>query len=64
MNVLAIAGDFFLSIEVLERCQVVYGMFWIELFLVYHRTFGIFFIKPENESRFWWVTSLVMSRMI
>ena len=27
MNVLAIAGNFFLFIEVLERFQVVYGMF-------------------------------------
>ena len=33
MNVLAIAGNFFLFIEVLERFQVVYGTFWIELFL-------------------------------
>ena len=32
MNVLAIAGSFFLFIEVLEKFQVVYGMFWIELF--------------------------------
>ena len=44
MNVLAIAGNFFLLIEVLERFQVVYGTFWIELFLVYHRTFEIFLI--------------------
>ena len=40
MNVLAIAGNFFLFIEVLEKIQVVCGMFWIELFLSYHRTFG------------------------
>ena len=45
MNVLAIAGNFFLSIEVLERFQLVYGTFWIELFLAYHRTFGIFLIR-------------------
>ena len=32
MNLLAIAGNFFLFIEVLERFQVVYGTFWIELF--------------------------------
>ena len=32
MNVLAIPGNFFLFIEVLEKFQVVYGTFWIELF--------------------------------
>ena len=32
MNNLAIAGNFFLFIEVLGKFQVVYGMFWIELF--------------------------------
>ena len=32
MNVLAIAANFFLFIEVLEKFQVVYGTFWIELF--------------------------------
>ena len=32
MNVLVIAGNLFLFIEVLERFQVVYGTFWIELF--------------------------------
>ena len=32
MNVLAIAGNFFLFIEVLEKFQVVYGTFWIDLF--------------------------------
>ena len=45
MNNLAIAGNFFLFIEVLEKFQVVYGMFWIELFLAYPRTFGIFLIR-------------------
>ena len=32
MNNLAIAGNFFLFIEVLAKFQVVYGTFWIELF--------------------------------
>ena len=32
MNNLAIAGNFFLFIEALEKFQVVYGTFWIELF--------------------------------
>ena len=45
MNNLAIAGNFFLFIEVLEKFQVVYGTFWIELFLACHRTFGIFLIR-------------------
>ena len=46
MNVLAIAGNFFLFIEVLEKFQVVYGTFWIKLlFLAYHRTFGIFLVR-------------------
>ena len=45
MNVLAIAGSFFLFIEVLKKFQVVYGTFRIELFLAYHRTFGIFLIR-------------------
>ena len=45
VNNLAIAGNFFLFIEVLERFQVVYGWFWIELFLACHRTFGIFLIR-------------------
>ena len=44
MNILAIAGNFSIFIEVLEKFQVVYGTFWIELFLAYHRTFGIFLI--------------------
>ena len=46
MNILAVAGNVFLFIEVLEKCQVVCGTFWIELFLAYHRTFGIFLIRP------------------
>ena len=45
MNNLAIAGNLFLLIELLERFQVVYGTFWIELFLACHRTFGIFLIS-------------------
>ena len=45
MNVLAIVVNFFLFIEVLEKFQVVYGTFWIELFLAYNRTFGIFLIR-------------------
>ena len=44
MNILAIAGNIFLFIEILERFRIVYGTFWIELFLAYHRTFGIFLI--------------------
>ena len=44
MTDLAIAGNFFLFIEVLEKFQVVYGTFWIELFLACHTTFGIFLI--------------------
>ena len=44
MNVLAIAGNFFLFIEGLEKFQVVYGTFWIQLFLACHRIFGIFLI--------------------
>ena len=64
MNVLAVAGNFFLFIEVLEKFQVVCGTFWIELFLSYHRTFGIILLELEYESRFWLVPSLVMSRMI
>ena len=47
MNDLAIAGNFLLFIEVLERFQVVYGTFWIELFLACHRTFGIFLIRAR-----------------
>ena len=45
MNNLAIAGNFFLFIEVLERFQVVYGTFWIVLFLACLRTYGIFLIR-------------------
>ena len=45
MNDLAIAGNFFLFIETLERFQVVYGTFWIELFLACHKTFVIFLIR-------------------
>ena len=44
MNNFAIAGNFFLFIEVLEKFQVVYGTFWIELFLACHRTYGTFLI--------------------
>ena len=32
MNNLAITGNFFLLIELLEKFQVVYGSLWIELF--------------------------------
>ena len=45
INILAIAGNVFLFIKVLEKFQVVYGIFWIELFLAYLRTFGIFLIR-------------------
>ena len=45
MNNFAIAGNFFRFIEVLDKFQVVYGTFWIELFLAYHRRFGIFLIR-------------------
>ena len=41
-NNLAIAGNFFLFIEVLEKFQVVCGTFWIELFLACHGRLGIF----------------------
>ena len=47
MNNLAIAGNFFLSIELLEKFQVVYGTFWIELLLACHRAFGIFLIRAR-----------------
>ena len=47
MNDLAIAGNFFLFIEVLEKFQGVYGTFWTELFLACHRTFGIFLIRAR-----------------
>ena len=45
MNDLAMAGNFFLFIEVLEKFRVVYGTFSIELFLECHRRFGIFLIR-------------------
>ena len=45
MNNFAIAGNFFLFIEVLEKFQVVCGTFWIDLFFACHRTFGIFLIR-------------------
>ena len=38
INDLAIAGNFFLFIEV-------YGTFWVALFLACHRIFGIFLIR-------------------
>ena len=44
-NNLAIAGNFFLFIEVLEKFQVVCGTFWIELFLACHERHGIFLIR-------------------
>ena len=47
MNNLAVAGNFFLFIEVLGRFQVVYGTFWTELFLACHRTFGTFLIRAR-----------------
>ena len=45
MSMKVLAGSFFLFIEILERFQVVCGTFWIELFLAYHRTFGILLIR-------------------
>ena len=65
MNNLAIAGNFFLFKEVLERFQVVYGTFWIEFFfwhVIEHLEYSR--LELEFKSRFWWVPSLVMSRMI
>ena len=47
MNNLAVAGNFFLFIEVLGKFQVVYETFWIELLLACHRTFGIFLIRAR-----------------
>ena len=44
-NNLAIAGNFFLFIEVLEKFLVVCGTFWIELFLACHGRLGIFLIR-------------------
>ena len=49
MNNLATAGNFFLFMEVLEKFRVVYGTFWIELFLACHRTFGIFLIRARIQ---------------
>ena len=64
MSVLAIAGNFFLFIEVLERFQVVCGTFWIELFwhIIEHLAYS--YLELEYKSRFWWVPSLVTYRMI
>ena len=50
MNNLAIAGNFSLFIEVLRKIQVVYGTFWIELFLACHRTFGILVLVGSISS--------------
>ena len=36
MNNLAMAGNFFLFVEVREKFQVVNGTLWIELFLACH----------------------------
>ena len=47
MNNLAISGNFFLFIEILGKFQVVYGTFWIELFLACHRTFEIVLIRAR-----------------
>ena len=41
MNNLAIAGNFFLFIEILGKFQVVYGAFWIELFLACQNIWNI-----------------------
>ena len=45
MNNLAIAGNLFLFIEVLEKFQVVCRTFWIELFLACHGRLGILLIR-------------------
>ena len=45
VNFSAIAKNFFLFIQVLEKLQDVCGTFSIELFLAYHRTFGIFLTR-------------------
>ena len=45
MSMNNLAGNVFLFIEVLEKFQVVYRTFWIELFWAYHRTFRIFLIR-------------------
>ena len=44
-NVLAIVGNYLLFIEILEKFQAVCGTFWIEIFLAYLRTFGIFLLR-------------------
>ena len=44
MNVLAIAGSFSIYRSTGESLEV-YGTFWIELFLAYHKTFGMFLIR-------------------
>ena len=44
VSVLAIAGNFFLFIEILERFRVVCGAFWVGLFLACRGAFGIFLI--------------------
>ena len=41
MNNLAIAGNFFLFIEILGKFQVVYGTFWVELFLACQNIWNI-----------------------
>ena len=41
MNNLAIAGNFFLFIEILGKFQVVYETFWIELFLACQNIWNI-----------------------
>ena len=41
MNNLAIAGNFSLFIEILGKFQVVYGMFWVELFLACQNIWNI-----------------------
>ena len=41
MNNLAIAGNFFLFIEILGKFQVVYGTLWIELFLACQNIWNI-----------------------
>ena len=47
MNNLAVARNFVLFRGVLEKFQIVYETFWIELFLACHRTFGIFLIRAR-----------------
>ena len=41
INNLAIAGNFFLFIKILGKFQVVYGTFWIELFLTCQNIWNI-----------------------